>query len=154
MQAKDIVKNHQLNLLLVEDDEVDAIKVNRALQKKNLNLPLRWASNGLEALGILERCYGENASSSAGKLLILLDLNMPKMGGVEFLRILRSHKQFCKIPVIVLTTSDREQDLADAYNLNVAGYIVKPVDFTHFVDIIDVISRYWTICKFPNEFRS
>lgn len=147
MQAQDLVKQNQFDLLLVEDDDVDVMNVKRALRKNNLNLPVRRAVNGVEALELLRQYYDSQEPGRARKLLILLDLNMPKMGGLEFLQILRSEPKFCQIPVIVLTTSDQSEDIAAAYEFNVAGYIVKPVEFQKFVEMINVISRYWGMCK-------
>ncbi len=143
------VKSNQFSLLLVEDDDVDVMNVQRALRKNNLAIPMKRAVNGLEALDVL-RDGRFKPSGEAEKVIVLLDLNMPKMGGLEFLKTLRNDDQLKKTPVIVLTTSDQEQDLSAAYALNVAGYIVKPVDFQQFVDIIDTISRYWSTCVIPD----
>ena len=81
--------------------------------------------------------------------LILLDLNMPKMNGLEFLRALRADPALRSLSVVVLTTSDDERDRIEAYNLNVAGYILKPVTFTAFVEAIATLNTYWTINEFP-----
>lgn len=143
-----MVTQQQFSVLLVEDDDVDVMNVKRALKKNLLDIPLYRAANGLEALSIL-RNWQVRDSGNTDKLVILLDLNMPKMGGLEFLRVLRQDEYFRHIPVIVLTTSSQEQDLEAAYELNVAGYIVKPVDFHSFVEIIGVISRYWSLCEMP-----
>ncbi|MBE9031431.1 response regulator [filamentous cyanobacterium LEGE 11480] len=147
MQTLNLVRKRQFSLLLIEDDDVDVMNVQRALRKNHLDIPLQRAAHGLEALEILDDCYGDSSSGERDNLIILLDLNMPKMGGLEFLRILRSRENMCKIPVIILTTSDQPQDLAAAYELNVAGYIVKPVDFHEFVEMIGIITRYWSICQ-------
>ena len=143
-----MVTQQQFSVLLVEDDDVDVMNVKRALKKNLLDIPLYRAANGLEALSILQNLRAQD-SGTTDKLVVLLDLNMPKMGGLEFLQILRRDDQFRHIPVIVLTTSSQEQDLEAAYELNVAGYIVKPVDFHSFVEIIGVISRYWSLCEMP-----
>ncbi|HEY9805987.1 MAG TPA: response regulator, partial [Candidatus Obscuribacterales bacterium] len=116
-----------LNLLLVDDDEVDVMNVQRAFKKNNITNPLYIAANGLEALMLLR---GQNgAPMPSQRRLILLDLNMPKMNGIEFLRELRTDGDLKHIPVIVLTTSNEDSDKVEAYNLNVAGYILKPVTF-------------------------
>ncbi len=137
------------NILLVEDDEVDIMNVKRALHKNNITNSLYVASNGLEALSML----GKNASQASvipvERRLILLDLNMPKMGGVEFLQELRADPALRLIPVVVLTTSNREQDRVEAYNLNVAGYLLKPVDFSTFTELIATLNLYWTLCEMP-----
>lgn len=143
-----MISARQFSLLLVEDDEVDVMNVKRALKKNNLDIPFYRAANGLEALHLLE-CFELNSDQSLTNLLIFLDLNMPKMGGLEFLKLVRSNPKFKKIPVIVLTTSDQEQDLVAAYDLNVAGYIIKPVEFSNFVETINIVSQYWSVCERP-----
>ncbi len=137
------------NILLVEDDEVDIMNVKRALHKNNITNSLYVASNGLEALSML----GKNATQASvipvERRLILLDLNMPRMGGIEFLQELRADPALRLIPVVVLTTSDREQDRVEAYNLNVAGYLLKPVDFSTFTELMATLNLYWTLCEMP-----
>lgn len=81
--------------------------------------------------------------------LILLDLNMPKMGGIEFLVELRSDAQLKPTPVVVMTTSNQDQDRVEAYNLNVAGYILKPITFINFVELMATLNNYWTLCEMP-----
>jgi CheY-like chemotaxis protein len=83
-------------------------------------------------------------------LLILLELNMPKMGGLEFLRELRADPSLCKLPVVVLSTSKQDSDLAAAYQYNVAGYIIKPMSFSSFVETIDILNRYWLMSELPS----
>ncbi|MEO0458429.1 MAG: response regulator [Cyanobacteria bacterium P01_A01_bin.114] len=141
-----VTDNKTINILLVEDDAVDVMNVQRAFKKSNVTNPLYLASNGLEALELLRSDLNPIPTS---RRLILLDLNMPKMNGIEFLKELREDAELQKIPVIVLTTSDQEQDRVEAYNLNVAGYIVKPVTFNKFVDVVAALNRYWTLCEFP-----
>lgn len=136
------------NLLLVDDDDVDIMTVRRAFKKNNITNPLYVASNGLEALAML-RGVGDRPRIPPQRRLILLDLNMPKMGGIDFLRELRSDPELRTIPVIVLTTSNEEKDKVDAYDLNVAGYIVKPVTFSKFVDAVATLNKYWTLSEMP-----
>jgi CheY-like chemotaxis protein len=138
----------QLNILLVEDDEVDVMNVQRALKKNGATATLHLAANGIEALAML-RTNIQITTGNNGRLLILLDLNMPKMGGLEFLRELRADSALCKLPVVVLTTSMQDSDLATAYQYNVAGYIIKPITFSSFVETIDVLNRYWSMSKMP-----
>ena len=142
-----MIKNNMINILLVEDDEVDVMNVKRAFKKNNITSPLYVAPNGLEALLILR---GE------GKLhipkerrLILLDLNMPKMNGIEFLRELRADPEIKHIPVVVLTTSNEDRDKVEAYNLNVAGYILKPVTFSNFIEVTATLDKYWNLSEMP-----
>ena len=138
----------QLNILLVEDDELDVMSVRRAFKKNNIANPLLVAGNGVEALAMLR---GEDGYERVPKdrRLILLDLNMPKMGGIEFLRELRNDPALRPTTVIVLTTSDEERDKVEAYNLNVAGYILKPITLQAFVEIMAALNKYWTVNELP-----
>lgn len=142
-------RQRHLNLLLVEDDEVDVMNVQRALRKNGIEHSLHIAHNGLEALEMLRKGDLGEPQGLAGHCLIWLDLNMPKMGGLEFLRILRSDLDLRRIPVVVLTTSAQEQDRVEAYNLNVAGYVVKPVTFSKFVDAVGKLNDYWMLSEMP-----
>ena len=141
--------NAAINFLLVEDDEVDVKNVQRAFKRNNINNSLFVAGNGEEAL---ERLRG-NGNSPIIPLpqVILLDLNMPKMGGLEFLQELRKDPRFKSLSVFVLTTSDEERDKIAAYNFNIAGYILKPIEFDQFMDTIKTLEAYWTLCEFPNR---
>lgn len=136
------------NILLVEDDKVDVMNVQRSFKKANIANPLFVAGNGLEALDIL-RNASEAMQMPKFRRLVLLDLNMPKMGGIEFLKELRKDPTLRRTPVIVLTTSDQERDRVEAYDLNVAGYLLKPVTFANFADVMTTLNRYWTLCEIP-----
>ncbi|HKS70736.1 MAG TPA: response regulator [Ktedonobacterales bacterium] len=133
-----------LNILLVEDDEVDVLNVQRAFEKNHIANPLVVASDGIEALEMLR-----GGQVPKDRRLILLDLNMPRMNGIEFLRELRQDPELSSAPVVVLTTSNDEQDVVDAYNLNVAGYLVKPVTFDHFSALMVALNRYWALIELP-----
>jgi CheY-like chemotaxis protein len=135
-----------LNILLVDDDEIDVMNVQRAFKKNNIINPLFIAHNGLEALDILR---GKSGALPTTRRLVLLDLNMPKMNGLEFLREVRSDPQLRAVTVIVLTTSDDERDKVEAYNLNVAGYILKPVTFVAFIEAVAALNTYWSINELP-----
>lgn len=137
------------NILLVEDDEVDVMNVKRALRKNNIASSLYVAANGLEALSMLGRNEAQTPVIPVERRLILLDLNMPKMGGIEFLQELRADPSLRLTPVVILTTSDREQDRVEAYNLNVAGYLLKPVTFHAFIELMATLNLYWTLCEMP-----
>jgi CheY-like chemotaxis protein len=139
----------QLNILLVEDDEVDVMNVQRALKKNDADATLYRAANGIEALAML-RTNRQITAEDNTRLLILLDLNMPKMGGLEFLKQLRADPTLCKLPVVILTTSMQDGDLATAYQYNVAGYLIKPITFSSFVEMIDVLTRYWSMSEMPS----
>ena len=138
--------NKLIDILLVEDDAVDVMTVQRAFKKSKVSNPLHIAANGIEALELLRSPQKPLKNS---RCVILLDLNMPKMNGIEFLRELRQDPEFRQLPVIVLTTSDQEKDRVEAYNLHVAGYILKPVTFSKFVEVVTVLNHYWTLCEFP-----
>lgn len=133
-----------LNILLVEDDEVDVMNVRRAFERNKVSNPLYVAGNGLEALDVLR-----NGTVPRERRLILLDLNMPKMNGIEFLQALRSDPDLAATPVVVLTTSNDDQDKIDAYNLNVAGYLLKPVTFSNFCERMATLDKYWTLVEMP-----
>jgi len=135
---------HLLNILLVEDDEVDVMNVKRAFQEAHITNPLFVAEDGLEALAKLRG--GEIPSH---RRLVLLDLNMPRMNGIEFLRELRNDPELAATPVVVLTTSAMERDKFEAYNLNIAGYLVKPVTFADFCDLIITLNKYWALVELP-----
>jgi CheY-like chemotaxis protein len=137
-----------INILLVEDDEVDVMNVKRAFQKNNLTNPIHHAGNGIEALEFLRGINPQNHASMPK--IILLDLNMPRMGGIEFLHELRKDEQLKNISVFVMTTSNEDKDKVDAYNLNVAGYILKPLSMENFVSAVSILKNYWTLCEYPN----
>ncbi|HET7221373.1 MAG TPA: response regulator, partial [Vicinamibacterales bacterium] len=128
-----------LNILLVEDDQVDVMNVKRAFEKNRIANPLFVAGNGLEALAMLRANVVPE-----DRRIVLLDLNMPKMNGLEFLRDLRADSRLHATVVIVLTTSNDEKDKIEAYNLNVAGYLLKPVTFVNFVEAMAALNKYWT----------
>jgi CheY-like chemotaxis protein len=142
-----MIENLMLNILLVEDDEVDIMTVQRAFKKGNITNPLYLAGNGIEALEMLRGTPEQPSSIPADRRLILLDLNMPKMNGLEFLHELRADPAIRHIPVVVLTTSNEERDRVQAYDLNVAGYILKPVTFSTFVELMVTLNKYWTLCE-------
>jgi CheY-like chemotaxis protein len=131
-----------LNILLVEDDEVDVMNVRRAFAKSHIMNPLFVAGDGVEALEKLRR--GEVPKN---RRLVLLDLNMPRMNGVEFLRELRQDPELRATPVVVLTTSNDDRDKIEVYNLNVAGYLVKPVTFGNFCEVMVALNKYWGLVE-------
>ncbi|MBE9099933.1 response regulator [Vacuolonema iberomarrocanum] len=143
------MEGRAVNILLVEDDEVDVMNVTRAFRRSNITNPLYVASNGLEALEMLRGVEGAQPAVPGTRRIILLDINMPKMNGIEFLTELRKDPQLAPTPVIVLTTSDEDQDRVEAYKLNVAGYILKPVTFSSFAEVMAALNHYWTLCEIP-----
>jgi CheY-like chemotaxis protein len=132
-----------LRILLVEDDEVDIINVQRAFAKNHITNPLYVARNGLEALAMLR------GGMPKSRRIVLLDLNMPRMNGIEFLRELRGDPELAATPVVVLTTSNDDRDKIDAYRLNVAGYLLKPVTFSDFSELMVTLNKYWTLVELP-----
>ncbi len=125
------------------------MNVRRAFKKNNIVNPLYLAANGLEALHILRGESKTEPVMPQARRLILLDLNMPRMNGIEFLRELRLDEKLKSIPVIVLTTSNEDRDKVEAYNLNVAGYILKPVTFSNFVEVMATLNKYWMLSEIP-----
>lgn len=138
-----------INILLVEDDEVDIINVKRALKKNLILTPLHVASNGLEALTLLRGTASSPPTLSAHQLLIILDINMPKMTGLEFLRIIRADDNLQDIPVVILTTSNQDRDRLTATQLKIAEYILKPVTFDKFVETMAGLSKFWRLYEHP-----
>lgn len=138
-----------LNILLVEDDEVDIMNVQRAFKKGNLHHQLYISHDGIEALNMLRGIDNQSPAVPRHDRLILLDLNMPKMGGIDFLTHLRADSELKRIPVVVLTTSNEDKDLVEAYNMNVAGYLVKPVSFSKFVAMMETLNNYWSLSEMP-----
>ena len=142
------IEEKLLNILLVEDDSVDVMNVQRAFVKNNITNPLHIAFNGVEALNMLRGSNGKPKLNPAPRI-ILLDINMPKMNGLEFLRELRNDDDLKSVSVFVMTTSNDDQDKIEAYNLNVAGYILKPLSFEKFVNAVAVLNSYWKLCEQP-----
>src|SRR5688572_29800480 len=133
-----------LNILLVEDDQVDVMNVKRAFERNRITNPLFVAEDGIAGLEMLR-----SGKIPKERRLVLLDLNMPRMSGIEFLRELRADAELHPTPVVVLTTSDDERDKINAYNLNVAGYLLKPVTFINFVEAMAALNKYWTLVELP-----
>ena len=132
-------------ILLVEDDDVDVMTVERALKDSKVPNPLVSTGDGEEALGYLK------SQKNKKPCVVLLDLNMPKMGGIEFLKIIKKDESLRKIPVVVLTTSSAKLDITKSFELGVAGYMIKSVDYAKFVETIKTIDRYWTSSELPPD---
>ncbi|MBF0460350.1 MAG: response regulator [Magnetococcales bacterium] len=130
-------------ILLLEDDRVDAMTVKRALKVIHVNNPVAVVGNGEEGVAWLQDPQNEQPC------IILLDLNMPRMNGIEFLNVIKQEERLRTIPVVVLTTSKDELDRARSFGLGVAGYMVKPVDYLQFVEVIRTINLYWTLSELP-----
>ncbi len=137
-------------VLLVEDDLLDVKSVRRAFKMNGVTNPLHVATNGEEALEYLRSRVSEASDGEPSfPRLILLDINMPVMNGLEFLVAYKSDDAFKHIPAVVLTTSTEEHDRLESYRNGIAGYIVKPVDFEAFREAIRRFDRYWAICELP-----
>ena len=143
------MEDKMYNIMLVDDDQVDVMNVQRAFKKNNITNPLHIATNGIEALDLLRGTEGREKILPLPRI-ILLDINIPKMKGIEFQRELRADPELHSISVFMMTTSNDDKDKLDAYNLNVAGYIVKPVSFDKFVSAVSVLNSYWKLCELPS----
>jgi two-component system, response regulator len=136
-------------ILLVEDNPMDEELTLRAMRKNNLANPVVVARDGAEAL---DHLFGRGACADSPPLaprMILLDLKLPKIDGLEVLREIRRDERTKLIPVVVLTSSQEEQDLVKSYSLGANSYVRKPVDFTEFVDAIKSLGMYWLVLNEP-----
>jgi CheY-like chemotaxis protein len=141
------VKCRTVTILLVDDDKVDTMAVKRSFQNLRISNPVIEAHNGIEALEFLR---GENGRQKILQpCLLLLDLNMPRMDGIELLGELRQDPELCRILVFIMTTSASEDDRMRAYEKNVAGYLVKHRVGETFLDAISMLEHYWRLIEFP-----
>ncbi|MDC6467490.1 response regulator [Flavobacteriaceae bacterium] len=127
----------ELKILLIEDDTIELMKLNRAMLSLNMNHKVTEANNGEDALELLlkEKYFPD---------IILLDLNMPKINGIEFLSILKTNESLKFIPTIILTTSSNKKDLLECYNIGIAGYIQKPLKYQDYITKINILLSYWS----------
>ena len=132
-------------ILLVEDDSVDAMTVKRAMRDLQVNHSVIHSVNGEEAMKYL------TSPDMEKPFVILLDLNMPKMNGIEFLKVMKTHPELKTIPVIVLTTSKERRDILDSFEFGASGYMIKPVDYSKFVEILSRIMLYWSSNELPKQ---
>jgi CheY-like chemotaxis protein len=130
-------------ILLVEDDIVDAMTVKRTLKDINMTNAVVHVANGEEALAHLRD------AKSSRPFLILLDINMPKMNGIELLKVMKEDDKLKTIPVVMLTTSTNDRDIIQSFHLSVAGYMVKPVDYQEFVETMRTVEAYWRLSLLP-----
>lgn len=137
---------NEVEILLVEDNPHDVEMTLRALKKQNLANKVHVVKDGAEALDYLfaNNIYADRNMSQSPKL-ILLDLKLPKVDGLEVLRQVKSDERTKTIPVVVLTSSREEQDMIESYKLGVNSYIVKPVDFDKFLDSVGELGFYWLL---------
>jgi CheY-like chemotaxis protein len=128
----------QLKILLIEDDLIEIMKLTRTISTLKLDHKIIKANNGEEALVLLDQKH--NLPD-----IILLDLNMPKINGIEFLNILKKDNVLKHIPTIILTTSNNQKDLLECYKTGVAGYVIKPLRYQDYVSKIEKLLAYWSI---------
>lgn len=133
----------EVTLLVVDDDDIDAIALERALRKLRLLNTVYRARDGQEALELLR------SGAIPAPYIILLDLNMPRMNGLEFLHVLRTDPQLTHSVVFVLTTSKSDEDLVAAYREHVAGYVFKQHMDRDFLEVISLIEHYWRLVELP-----
>lgn len=133
-----------LKILLIEDDMIEVMKLNRVIDSLQLNHEIIEANNGEEALEILNK-------KDTQPDIILLDLNMPKLSGIEFLSILKNSKTLNCIPTIILTTSNNSKDILKCCEIGVAGYIIKPLKYEEYVSKIEKLLAYWSINELPRK---
>ena len=127
-----------LNILLIEDDSIEIMKLNRAIASLKLEHHVTEAGNGEEALELLN-------TNTYLPDIILVDLNMPKINGIEFLRILKNNDVLKYIPAIILTTSNNRTDIKECFKIGIAGYIVKPLKYEEYLSKIKKVLEYWSI---------
>ena len=135
--------SREVSILLVEDDEIDVKALKRAFKKLRIANPITVAKDGIEGWATLQ--------NMKRPFLILLDINMPRMNGLELLRMIRHDENFHDSIVFILTTSTDEKDKFEAYNLNVAGYMLKSDMGASFIRAIEMIERYWKVIEFPGD---
>ena len=133
-----IMQNKNLKILLIEDDMIEVMKMNRTISKLKLDHKIMEANNGEEALEILQH---KNMIPD----IILLDLNMPKINGLEFLSILKKDEVLKYIPTVILTTSNNQKDLLECFKIGVSGYVLKPLKYEDYVTKIESLLNYWSI---------
>jgi CheY-like chemotaxis protein len=134
-------------ILLVEDNPMDLDLTRRVFIRRRLANPLLVARDGAEAVALV-RAWPADESPPA---VVLLDLKLPKLDGLEVLRHIRAHPQLGTVPVVILTTSSEDQDVQAAYRLGANSYIVKPVDFDKFIAVVDQIDLYWLVLNHPPQ---
>jgi CheY-like chemotaxis protein len=144
MRIKAEEEGDSIHLLLVEDDTLDALNVQRVFRGFGAIASVTVAQDGVEGIEVLR-----SGSLPLHRLVILLDLRMPRMNGLEFLRVLRADPHLRAIPVVVLTTSADEGDREQAYRMNVAGYFLKPVNLSEFRQAMTTFTEYWSRVIFP-----
>jgi CheY-like chemotaxis protein len=132
-------------IMLIEDDSVDAMTVKRAMKELHITNSMIHCLNGEDGLKYLADPETEKP------FVILLDLNMPKMTGIEFLKAVKAYPELKPIPVVVLTTSKERRDVQDSFDLGAVGYMIKPVDYAKFMELINTVMLYWRLSELPRQ---
>ncbi len=135
-----------ISILVVDDDEIDRMSIKRSFKKNDIKNPVFWATNGLEALELLR-----DPSTIPQPRIVLLDINMPKMNGLEFLEEIRRDEELKKLTAFVFTTSRHERDIMKAHSSQVAGYLVKPVSANDVREAVRTLKQLWEISEFPSN---
>jgi two-component system, response regulator len=145
-----IMSSDEVEILLVEDNPSDAELTMRALKKKNMINKLVWVKDGSEALDFIfaKGVYSDRNMEDVPKL-ILLDLRMPKVDGLEVLHRIKENDLTKKIPVVILTSSSEDRDIVESYKLGVNSYVSKPVEFDEFIDAVSTLGFYWILINKP-----
>jgi DNA-binding NarL/FixJ family response regulator len=133
-----------VTLVLVEDDDVDAMTIERSFKKNKIANPIKRAVDGMQALEMMRNNEIENP------YIVLLDLQMPRLNGIEFLQAIRSDDALAKTVVFVLTTSEDDRDIENSYDFNIAGYYSKGNAGENFIDIVNVLDNYWKVVHLPH----
>jgi CheY-like chemotaxis protein len=133
------------SVMIIEDDVADVLIIKRAIKELHIKNELVQLNNGEEGLEYLK------SHPNSLPCIIFLDLNMPKMNGIEFLKIIKNDDRLKQIPVIALTTSQNTDDIANCFKSGIAGYIIKPVDYKKFVKAVRIVDLYWMISQMPSE---
>lgn len=140
-----IMNEKEVAILLVEDNPSDEELAIIALKNNNIKNKIQVARDGVEALEYLFGSVDSETLKCVGPLVVLLDLKLPRIDGLEVLRRIKSHPEAKKIPVVVLTSSSEEKDIVESYRLGVNSYIRKPVDFNQFTEAVNQIGLYWLL---------
>jgi len=144
IKATGVQFSEELTILIVDDDESGPLQIRRILRDVNPSTNVLDAVDGLEALTLLR-----DKTVHRGRMLVLLDLHMPRMDGLSFLKQVRQDPQLRRLPVVVLTSSDTLQDKAEAYRLGISGYFRKPVTFAGLAQLIQTLASYWEAADLP-----
>lgn len=146
-----VMNENQVTFLVVDDNDLDVEKIERGFARFNIANPVIRAKDGLDALDYLR---GEGGRERVKRpYVVLLDLNMPRMNGIEFLEELRNDPELADTSVFVLTTSDHKHDIRDAHQHNVAGYVVKPFNKVEMLEVLSTLNLHWSLGEYSQDGR-